>query len=181
MKIMALLRSCIEADGMSPAQASTIVGRLGFLLTAAFGRVGRAATRPFVQRTAVVRVRRLGSEHRGRAVTTAVGPGWLLQLGGAGSGRRRAAHLRVPHRLAVVRPKRLSACPRPGPLMGCRRATCRGDTRRRARRRSPCWMAMNPRPGDPKQLAQSTVTYCGLAPTRPARRGSASGLHTGPT
>ena len=48
-----LIQSCrefLEVDRMSPAEASSIRGKLFFAATSAYGRVGRAALQPFIQR-----------------------------------------------------------------------------------------------------------------------------------
>ena len=45
------MRDARDNDYMSPAEASRIKGKVGFLLTTTYKRVGRAATQPLVQRT----------------------------------------------------------------------------------------------------------------------------------
>ena len=49
-KVLAMLAAARDARHLSPADASTIRGKLGFLLTAAWAKVGRAATQPLLQR-----------------------------------------------------------------------------------------------------------------------------------
>ena len=49
-KVLAMLDAARCARHLTPADASTIRGKIGFLLTAAWGKVGRAATQPLLQR-----------------------------------------------------------------------------------------------------------------------------------
>ena len=48
--ILSEMTRCELAGTMSPAQAETLFGRVGFVLTTAVGAVGRAATQPLLQR-----------------------------------------------------------------------------------------------------------------------------------
>ncbi|KAL1499112.1 hypothetical protein AB1Y20_013624 [Prymnesium parvum] len=48
--ILTLLREARDVDFLPPGTASTVHGKLGFILSAAYGRVGKAATQPLVQR-----------------------------------------------------------------------------------------------------------------------------------
>ena len=49
-KILHMFDVCYNDDWMTPATASSIRGKLGFCLTTAYARVGRAASQPLVQR-----------------------------------------------------------------------------------------------------------------------------------
>ena len=46
------IRKHREANSMTPTQAATLYGKVGFILTASWGRVGRAGAQPLVQRSA---------------------------------------------------------------------------------------------------------------------------------
>ncbi|KAL1529132.1 hypothetical protein AB1Y20_000092 [Prymnesium parvum] len=48
--LLHLLREARDANFLPPGTASTIHGKLGFILSAAYGRVGKAAAQPLVQR-----------------------------------------------------------------------------------------------------------------------------------
>jgi hypothetical protein len=50
LTILTMLREARAHDHLPPGTASTIYGKLGFVLTAAYGRVGRAASQPLMQR-----------------------------------------------------------------------------------------------------------------------------------
>ena len=48
--VLGSLRRARAANRLTPAEAATVFGKLGFTLAAAYGRVGRAATQPLIQR-----------------------------------------------------------------------------------------------------------------------------------
>ena len=50
LSILLMLRDARDHNHLPPGTASTIYGKLGFVLTAAYGRVGRAASQPLMQR-----------------------------------------------------------------------------------------------------------------------------------
>jgi hypothetical protein len=50
-QILEALRSCKDRNNMAPSQAAKLLGKLNFLVTGLFGRMGRAAMLPLVQRT----------------------------------------------------------------------------------------------------------------------------------
>jgi len=50
LSVLTMLREAREANFLPPGVASTIHGKLGFILAAAYGRVGKAAAQPLVQR-----------------------------------------------------------------------------------------------------------------------------------
>ena len=49
-RVLVMFDLAVQDDYMSPATASSLRGKLGFVLTSAYGRVGRAATQPLTQR-----------------------------------------------------------------------------------------------------------------------------------
>jgi len=50
LSVLLMLREARAANFLPPGTASTIHGKLGFILAAAYGRVGKAAAQPLVQR-----------------------------------------------------------------------------------------------------------------------------------
>ena len=50
LSILTMLRDARSSDHLPPGIASTIYGKLGFVLTAVYGRVGRAAAQPLMER-----------------------------------------------------------------------------------------------------------------------------------
>ncbi|KAL1510155.1 hypothetical protein AB1Y20_006486 [Prymnesium parvum] len=50
LSVLLMLREARAANFLPPGTASTIHGKLGFILSAAYGRVGKAAAQPLVQR-----------------------------------------------------------------------------------------------------------------------------------
>jgi len=50
LSVLVMLREAAHANFLPPGTASTIHGKLGFILSAAYGRVGKAAAQPLVQR-----------------------------------------------------------------------------------------------------------------------------------
>lgn len=51
LSVLVMLRHARDGDFLPPGVASTIHGKLGFIFSAAYGRVGRAAAQPLVQRS----------------------------------------------------------------------------------------------------------------------------------
>lgn len=49
-RLLAFIARCRATDSLSPSAAGTLRGKLGFVLTHAYGRIGRAATQPLVER-----------------------------------------------------------------------------------------------------------------------------------
>ncbi|KAL1518784.1 hypothetical protein AB1Y20_003067 [Prymnesium parvum] len=50
LSVLTMLREAARANFLPPGAASTIHGKLGFILSTAYGRVGKAAAQPLVQR-----------------------------------------------------------------------------------------------------------------------------------
>ncbi|KAL1530356.1 hypothetical protein AB1Y20_001264 [Prymnesium parvum] len=50
LSVLVMLREAARANFLPPGTASTVHGKLGFILSAAYGRVGKAAAQPLVQR-----------------------------------------------------------------------------------------------------------------------------------
>ena len=50
LSILTMLREARRTNHLTPAVASTVYGKLGFVFTAVYGRVGRAASQPLVER-----------------------------------------------------------------------------------------------------------------------------------
>ena len=69
-----MLRSIIHKSRLPPGEASSLAGKLGFALTAMFGRVGRAKLRPIFDRCST---QRFGT---GLFIQVRSGLFWWLQI-----------------------------------------------------------------------------------------------------